>query len=257
VNVFKATNESMVVGNFVGLSSAGLAVCLGYFSPLYFVAALVVWQFMSIFGIAMGVHRYFSHNAFKANKFWQWVMAITSMAALNGPPCMWAEAHGRHHAYSDTDKDPYTRFLFGNGSAVKHTTQIEYRTLARIIRKSDLHRVALKYHWLFVAGAAALMTLIGVASGMNPAAALFWLWLAPAGMTQASLRFILWTGHTEHGYKNFDTKDLARNWWFTSLFCAGEGWHNNHHHAPRNPSCQVKWWEFDISYFFIRLIRSN
>jgi stearoyl-CoA desaturase (delta-9 desaturase) len=35
----------------------------------------------------------------------------------------------------------------------------------------------------------------------------------------------------------------------------GEGWHNNHHKNQKNENFSVKWWEFDISYHIIKLIR--
>jgi stearoyl-CoA desaturase (delta-9 desaturase) len=257
MNLLKATNTTLVLANNLALLAAASAVVLAFWFPWQFAASLAVWQLMSILGIAVGVHRYFSHRAFKAGAFWQWAMAVTSMGALNGPPCMWAEAHAKHHAYADTDRDPYSQFLLGGDSSIKHTTRISQKALTRIMRKSRLHRLALKYHWAYVGLAAATLTALGVAFGLGVIESFLWLWLAPAGMTQASLRLILWTGHTPLGYKTFDTPDNARNWWFTSLFCAGEGWHNNHHHDPRNPNCGVRWWEFDVSYLVIRLIRSR
>jgi stearoyl-CoA desaturase (delta-9 desaturase) len=75
--------------------------------------------------------------------------------------------------------------------------------------------------------------------------------------------FILWTamglvnylGHT-HGYKNYpDTRDQSKNNWFAGLIAWGEGWHNNHHGDPYNYTFQLKWWEFDMSKWVIKLIR--
>jgi len=34
----------------------------------------------------------------------------------------------------------------------------------------------------------------------------------------------------------------------------GEGWHNNHHHDPASASNQHRWWEFDITYYEIKLL---
>jgi stearoyl-CoA desaturase (delta-9 desaturase) len=75
-------------------------------------------------------------------------------------------------------------------------------------------------------------------------------------LTQATLRFVLWTGHLEDvGYRNFDTPDTSNNWWLVALIGGGEGWHNNHHKFPRAANLGVKWWEFDPGYWVIRMIR--
>jgi len=39
-----------------------------------------------------------------------------------------------------------------------------------------------------------------------------------------------------------------------ALMASGEGWHNNHHHDPASASVQHKWWEFDVTYYVIRML---
>ena len=42
--------------------------------------------------------------------------------------------------------------------------------------------------------------------------------------------------------------------WLVALLTVGEGWHNNHHHDPVSASNQHRWWEFDVTYYEIRLL---
>jgi stearoyl-CoA desaturase (delta-9 desaturase) len=56
------------------------------------------------------------------------------------------------------------------------------------------------------------------------------------------------------GYKNHDTDDHSTNNWLVALLTVGEGWHNNHHHDPASASNQHRWWEFDITYYEIKLL---
>jgi stearoyl-CoA desaturase (delta-9 desaturase) len=56
------------------------------------------------------------------------------------------------------------------------------------------------------------------------------------------------------GYTNYETGEDSRNNWFVALLSVGEGWHNNHHEDPSAATVQHRWWEFDISYYEIKLL---
>jgi fatty-acid desaturase len=58
------------------------------------------------------------------------------------------------------------------------------------------------------------------------------------------------------GYKNYETRDDSRNLWWVAIVAYGEGWHNNHHALPRLAQHGHKWWEFDITFQVIRLLRA-
>jgi stearoyl-CoA desaturase (delta-9 desaturase) len=57
------------------------------------------------------------------------------------------------------------------------------------------------------------------------------------------------------GYRNYQTRDDSRNNWWVALITYGEGWHNNHHAHPRMAKHGHKWWEFDVTFLTIRLMR--
>jgi stearoyl-CoA desaturase (delta-9 desaturase) len=58
------------------------------------------------------------------------------------------------------------------------------------------------------------------------------------------------------GYRNYETTDRSRNLWWVALLSYGEGWHNNHHAHQRLAAHGHRWWEFDVTYMVIRLLKA-
>jgi stearoyl-CoA desaturase (delta-9 desaturase) len=58
------------------------------------------------------------------------------------------------------------------------------------------------------------------------------------------------------GYRNYDTRDASRNLWWVAILAYGEGWHNNHHAHPAIAPAGHKWWELDITWWSIRLLKA-
>src|SRR5689334_9265945 len=56
--------------------------------------------------------------------------------------------------------------------------------------------------------------------------------------------------------RRFETRDESRNNAVTALFAAGEGWHNNHHRYQRAARNGFYWWEFDPTWYVIRLMQA-
>ena len=58
------------------------------------------------------------------------------------------------------------------------------------------------------------------------------------------------------GSRRYATTDTSRNNGLLALFTMGEGWHNNHHHYMASANQGFFWWEFDPSYYLIRLFQA-
>jgi stearoyl-CoA desaturase (delta-9 desaturase) len=56
------------------------------------------------------------------------------------------------------------------------------------------------------------------------------------------------------GYRNGETKDKSTNLIPWGIWVGGEELHSNHHAEPANPKLSRKWWEFDIGWFYIKLL---
>src|SRR6202035_414936 len=57
------------------------------------------------------------------------------------------------------------------------------------------------------------------------------------------------------GNRRYATNDDSRNNFWLALITLGEGWHNNHHHYQSSANQGFFWWELDISYCTLRLLR--
>jgi stearoyl-CoA desaturase (delta-9 desaturase) len=58
------------------------------------------------------------------------------------------------------------------------------------------------------------------------------------------------------GYRNFETKDSSRNILPIGLWIVGEELHNNHHADPKSAKFKAKWYEFDIGWMYISLLKA-
>jgi stearoyl-CoA desaturase (delta-9 desaturase) len=56
------------------------------------------------------------------------------------------------------------------------------------------------------------------------------------------------------GYRNYDRTDVSTNVIPWGILGCGEEMHNNHHEDPANPNFAHRWFEFDLGYFYIRLM---
>ena len=57
------------------------------------------------------------------------------------------------------------------------------------------------------------------------------------------------------GYRSYKTGDNSRNNWLVSVLAVGEGWHNNHHADPASASVWHRWWEVDLTYIVIVMLK--
>ncbi|MFN5388141.1 MAG: acyl-CoA desaturase, partial [Pseudanabaena sp.] len=58
------------------------------------------------------------------------------------------------------------------------------------------------------------------------------------------------------GYRTFETNDNSRNLWWAAIVTYGEGWHNNHHAYPHVAKAGWRWWEVDVTWWAIQVLRS-
>jgi stearoyl-CoA desaturase (delta-9 desaturase) len=80
-----------------------------------------------------------------------------------------------------------------------------------------------------------------------------WGFLLPT-VTLAHATFCINTVKHLFGSRRFHTVDESRNNVWTAIFAAGEGWHNNHHRYQRSARNGFYWWEFDPTYYTIKLM---
>jgi stearoyl-CoA desaturase (delta-9 desaturase) len=57
------------------------------------------------------------------------------------------------------------------------------------------------------------------------------------------------------GRQRFNTGDASTNSFWVAMLTFGEGWHNNHHAHPQSARHGLAWYEFDLNWYQISLLR--
>ncbi|MEM6434261.1 MAG: fatty acid desaturase [Cyanobacteria bacterium P01_D01_bin.115] len=220
------------------------------------VMLLLHWLFGSI-GICLGYHRLLSHRSFRVPQWLEYVLTTIGALATQGGPIFWVGGHRKHHAFTeDPQKDPYSA---KRGFWWSHIIWIlkpqhesfafnEYSKYAPDLAKSAYYRWLDRYFLLLQVPLAMLLYALGgwsfVVYGVFARSVLLW----------HSTWFVNSATHC-WGYRNFQANDNARNLWWVSLLTYGEGWHNNHHTFPHSAQTGWHWWEIDVTWQTIRLLR--
>jgi fatty-acid desaturase len=57
------------------------------------------------------------------------------------------------------------------------------------------------------------------------------------------------------GSRRFPTRDHSTNSWWVALVTWGESWHNNHHAYPVSARHGLKWYEIDLNWYGIWVMK--
>lgn len=219
---------------------------------------VVVAGHFSIMCTSLYLHRSLTHNALTFHpiaafpmRLWLWL--FTGMSAKQ-----WVAVHRKHHAHCETELDPHSPVVHGWASilflGVKYYRKAyqdpdTIEKFGKGVPNDFLERYVFeptKYAGPFV--------LLGICMlAFGPWGVLVW-----AGM-------VVWVpfwaagvvnglGHTI-GYRNYNVDDASRNLGPIGILLSGEELHNNHHKHPSSPKFSEKWFEFDMGWLYISLLR--
>lgn len=207
---------------------------------------------LRMWGLTAGYHRYFAHRAYKTSRFFQFVLAWVGAMAVQKGPLWWASWHRVHHKYSDQPGDvhsPVQRGFWYAHMGWFIGSEHDQADLARVkdfARYPELHFID-RYYWLppatYALGCWLLAGFPGLVWGFSISTVLLW----HGTFTINSL------AHT-WGWRRYETTDTSRNNPVLALITLGEGWHNNHHYYMNSANQGFFWWEFDISYYTLRVL---
>jgi len=226
-------------------------------------AILFHWMAGSL-GICLGFHRLLTHTGMDMPIWLRNVFATLGTLAGEGGPISWCSNHRKHHAFSDQVGDPHSP---KDGPWWSHVYWLAFNTdggdRAAYVKKwvpdliKDKFLVFLEDYFLPIhIAVGALVTAAGYAFGGAYLAVSWFLWAIC--LRHVALLHTTWfVNSASHiwGYRNYETRDESRNLWWVGLIAYGEGWHNNHHAKPRLAQHGHKWWEFDMTYQFICILR--
>ncbi len=218
------------------------------------------------FVIEGGVHRYFSHRAYKTSRAFQFLLAAA--AASNGQrgAIWWAVTHRHHHRHSDQPEDAH--------SPVQHSLWHSYfgwlvddEVLAtRLSQAPDLARYpelvwVNKHHYVFTLAGLAGCYAVGEYTALFGATGMGWaavVWVFFVAML-ASQHMAYAVNAFAHGgtpglwrARPYATRDQSMNLWWWALPSLGGGWHNNHHRYMNAARAGFTRWQIDPTYLILR-----
>ena len=185
-------------------------------------------------------------------RFWLWL--TTGMVTRQ-----WVAIHRKHHRYSDRAGDPHSPYVYGiwqvlfRGAGLYHEASKDtdmVGTYGRGTPADWLERNIYSTHSRL--GIGILFVLNTVIFGWwGPiiwAIQMIWIPFWAAGVINGLAHW--W------GYRNGETRDLSRNISPWGIVIGGEELHNNHHLDPASARLSRHWWEFDIGWMYICILRT-
>jgi stearoyl-CoA desaturase (delta-9 desaturase) len=225
----------------------------------YFIVALVLTH-ITIIGVTLFLHRHQAHRAVDLHPavshfFRLWLWLTTGMITRE-----WVAVHRKHHASPDGLGDPHSPQVFGIHKVLwagvllytKEADKVE--TVQRYGHGAPddwLERTVYSKHARL--GISLMGTIDCMLFGLLPGGVIFlvqmlWIPFFAAGVING-------LGHW-FGYRNWGTDDASTNILPWGVLIGGEELHNNHHRDPTSAKLSHKWYEFDIGWVYIALLKT-
>lgn len=208
--------------------------------------------------VTLYLHRSQTHRAVQFHpavnhfmRFWLWL--TTGMVTKQ-----WVAIHRKHHQASDTKDDPHSpqiygicRVLFG-GAFLYHKASKDRIMIEKLGVGTPDDWLERNLYSAHSRSGILLMLVIDL------------LLFGPWGFVVWGIQMIwipLWAAGVINGlahwwgYRTTDTADTSRNLWPIAFWIGGEELHNGHHADGANPKFSKRWWEFDIGWMYIRILK--
>lgn len=228
--------------------------------PLWgLVIATLLMTHITIVSVTVFLHRHQAHRALELHpwvshffRFWVWL--TTSMITKE-----WVAVHRKHHAKCETAEDPHSPQIYGIKKVLWQGAEL-YEQAARQPEIVAQYGVGTPNDWIekhvytpYPYAGIALMFLIdlllfGVWGITVWAVQMFWIPFFAAGVING-------LGHW-WGYRNYECADASTNLIPWGILIGGEELHNNHHTFASSAKLSSHWWEFDLGWFYIRLLQA-
>lgn len=231
-----------------GLTHAGIGMTLVY---------LLVMTQLTILTVTLYLHRSATHRSVEFHpvvahffRFWSWL--TTSMVTKE-----WVAIHRKHHAHSETERDPHSPQIHGIGTLIWKGAELvmaarsDTELLSKYGRGTpddwlERHLYTPHCNWGPTTLAVLNIALFGVGGMAIWAIQMIWIPFWGAGVVNG-------IGHW-WGYRNFETADRSTNLGPFGIWVGGEELHNNHHAFPSSAKFSVRRYEFDFGWLVIRVL---
>ena len=212
---------------------------------------------ITILCVTLYLHRSQTHLSVTFNPVVSHFMRVWLWLTTGMVTKQWVAIHRKHHQYSDTEGDPHSPKLFGIKNVLFRGVYYYYLA-AKDARMTLSYGKGTPDDWLeknvytkYNYAGVSLMLLIDILL-FGWTGAIVWLvqmlWIPfwAAGVING-------IGHW-FGYRNGETRDDSRNISPFGIWIGGEELHNNHHLDPASAKLSKRWFEFDIGWFWIKVL---
>jgi stearoyl-CoA desaturase (delta-9 desaturase) len=225
----------------------------------------LVLYLVRMFAITGFYHRYFSHRSFKTSRVGQFIFGLLGASAVQRGPIWWAAHHRHHHVHSDKPDDVHSPVQHGffwshMGWFMSHKhfaadlsrvkDLLKYPEL-RFLDRFDIAVPTILGVGVFLLGVLLKQAAPGL--GTNGWQMLVWGFFISTVAVYHGTYTINSLSHV-FGRQRYKTGDASRNNVWLAIITLGEGWHNNHHHYPASVRQGFYWWEFDITFYLLKLM---
>jgi stearoyl-CoA desaturase (delta-9 desaturase) len=222
------------------------------------IIATLILTHITIVCVTLFLHRSQAHKGIEFHpilshfmRFWLWL--TTGMITRQ-----WVAIHRKHHRFSDQEGDPHSPHVHGFWNILGRGVMYYVRegkntqTIMSYGKGTPNDWIERKLYTPYNFYGILLMLIIDLVL-FGPWGLLVW------GIQLAWIPFwaagvINGVGHW-FGYKNGDTRDQSTNIVPWGILIGGEELHNNHHINPASPKLSRRWFEFDIGWMYICILR--
>ncbi len=240
----------------------GYHVFLAIALPIYFLShspsgSLIGWTaalvFLSGLAITSGYHRLYSHSTYKTHPAVEAVFLFFATLATQGSALRWCNDHRLHHAFVDTEKDPYSvkKGLFHAHMIWMFfkSDPIDPKVVSDLMRSKLLVFQDKYYAWCMVAVNTLTFLAVGWMLDDYLGAFLFVWWVR-----LFCLHHTTWCINSLAHYwgtKFYSQEHSAVDNYLISLLTYGEGYHNYHHTFAHDYRNGIRWYHFDPAKWLI------
>ena len=212
---------------------------------------------LTIISVTLFLHRCQAHCALAlhpvpAHLFRFWLWATTGMITKE-----WVAVHRKHHANTETAKDPHSPHVLGIGMVFWQGSEL-YRAEAGNPETLENYGHGTPDDWIernlytrfsylgVMLALTANLCLFGTVGVIIWAVQMLWIPVTAAGVVNGFGHYL--------GYRNFETPDGSTNVLNLGVIIGGEELHNNHHAYPGSAKFSCKRWEVDAGWLYIQLL---
>jgi len=209
-----------------------------------FFIVLFIWFLMNPLGVAIVLHRYWSHRSFEfRNSLLKYLCTLPSLISGTGSVLGWVGIHRQHHNHFDQDNDPH----LAEKGFISLVTMQSYDYVPNAKQVIDLlrnnfiaktHAYYFAFPLMYACLCYVLFDFKGLVLGFCMPATLNLL-------TQNTTNYINHVGENKYGPTNV---------WWMNFINFGDGWHKNHHDNPRSYTTSKKWYQIDPAGIIIKYL---